>query len=142
MNPFDLIYPMFAMVLLTAVVLVSLFMSRVQAVREGKVSAHYFKTRQDGIEPESSLKRSRQFSNIFESPTLFYIACLAAMITQQAALSFVLMAWIFVLLRVMHAYIHIGRNRLRPRIAVYALSWIVLLSMWTYLAIGIALTAP
>ena len=37
-----MIYPMFAMVVLTAVVLVTLFRSRVAAVRQGRIPLAYF----------------------------------------------------------------------------------------------------
>lgn len=138
MKEFGLVYPMFAMVVLTFVVLVALFRSRVQAVSSGKVSGSYFKTYQGEVEPASSIKLSRHFANIFEAPTLFYVACLAAMVTGQSAMTFQLLAWAYVILRALHAFIHTGRNRLRPRIAVYFSSWIVLLLMWVFLVIGVA----
>ena len=111
MKAYTLIYPMSAMVLLTVVVLVSLFRSRVRAVKNGEISAAYFRTYQGEIEPESTLKLSQQFSNIFEAPTLFYVVCLAAMITAQAAPAFQLLAWVYVVLRVVHAFVHTGSNR-------------------------------
>jgi hypothetical protein len=40
--------------------------------------------------------------------------------------------------RVVHAFVHMGRNRLRPRIAVYFASWIVLFAMWLVLVAGVA----
>jgi len=138
MNGFEIIYPMLAMVILTFVVLIALFRSRVRAVRNGEVSGHYFKIYQGQGEPESSAKLSRQFTNIFESPTLFYVVCLAALATAQSTIAFQLMAWSYVLLRVVHAYIHTGKNKIRPRLTVYFASWMVLMVMWTYLAIRIS----
>ena len=46
------------------------------------------------------------------------------------------LAWMYVAARVMHAYIHLGGNRLRWRIRFYFLSWIVLLTMWICLVVG------
>jgi hypothetical protein len=69
------IYPMFAMVLLTAFVLATLFRSRVGAVRQGLVSAAYFRIYHGESEPESSAKRARHFIDIFEAPVLFYVVC-------------------------------------------------------------------
>jgi hypothetical protein len=130
------IYPMFAMVLLTAAVLVTLFRSRLRAVREGKVAAGYFKTYRGGAEPEDSVKAARHFTNLFEAPVLFYAACLAAMLTQSAGPKLQALAWIYVAARVAHAFIHLGGNKLRPRIAVYFLGWLALLAMWTCLVIA------
>jgi hypothetical protein len=131
-----LIYPMFAMVLLTFTVLIALFRSRVQSVVKGQVKASYFKVYQ-GDEPDSSLKLSRHFTNIFEAPTLFYVACLAAMLVKQNSVGFLILAWLYVALRIAHAFIHTGNNKLRPRIAVYFSSWVVLMVMWLYLLVGI-----
>ena len=138
MNSFDLVYPMFAMVLLTCGVLVALFRNRVRTVRDGEISPFFYKTYQGEVEPESSLKLSQHFSNIFESPTLFYVACLVAMMLNIDSSLYLSMAWLYVLLRAVHAYVHIGSNKLRRRIAVYFTSWIVLLLMWVHLVINVA----
>ena len=137
MGQHALIYPMFAMVLLTCIVLFALFRSRVRAVADGEVSASYFKTYSGAQEPEASAKLSRHFANIFEAPTLFYAACLAAMVTAQSSLTVQALAWTYVALRAVHAFVHTGGNKLRPRIMVYFASWVVLLTMWTVLAIGV-----
>jgi len=129
---------MFAMVLLTFIVLVALFRSRVSSVRKGEISPFYYKLYQGAVEPERSLKLSQHVANIFEAPTLFYVACLAAMITGVQSTVFLSLAWLYVSLRILHAIIHIGSNKLRRRIAVYITSWFVLLSMWVLLAVKAA----
>lgn len=137
MNDFALIYPMFAMTLLTAVVLGVMFRTRVSSVASGQVSAGFFKLYRGEEEPEASVLLSRHFRNLFEAPTLFYVVCLAAMITAQSSLALQLLAWAYVLLRVGHAYIHIVRNKLRQRINIYFASWIVLFSMWVLVTVGV-----
>jgi hypothetical protein len=137
MENFGLVYPMFAMVVLTCVVLAALFRARTQSVATGQVSASYFKTYRGGDEPDASVQLSRHFANIFEAPTLFYVVCLAAMIVNQTAWPLHLLAWMYVLLRAAHAHIHIGRNKLRPRIFVYFTSWIALLLMWVYVTAAV-----
>lgn len=134
----NMIYPMFAMVLLTATVLTILFRSRVRAVRENQVTAKYFRIYQGEVEPESIAKPARHFSNLFEAPTLFYAACLAAMVTGRTGTAIVVLAWAYVAARVVHAYIHLGSNRLRPRIRAYFASWLVLLAMWIVLVAGVS----
>ena len=134
----NLIYPMFAMVLLTAAILVTLFRSRVRAVRDKQVTAKYFRLYQGEAEPEASAKASRHFSNLFEAPTLFYVACLAAMVTGQIGTTIVALAWAYVVARLVHAYIHLGSNRLQLRIRAYFASWLVLLSMWVALVLGVS----
>ena len=132
----SLIYPMFALVLLTATVLTMLFRSRVRAVRGNLISAKYFRIYQGELEPESTAKPARHFSNLFEAPTLFYAACLAAMVTGQTGLAMVALAWLYVAARVVHAFVHLGSNRLRLRIRAYFAGWLTLLAMWVLLAWG------
>jgi hypothetical protein len=132
---------MFAMVLLTAVVLVILFRSRVAAVRKGLVSAVYFRIYQGEIEPESTAKPARHFANLFEAPVLFYVVCLAAMITNCTTIAMQVLAWIYVSTRVVHACVHLGANRLRKRIRAYFFSWLVLLAMWIYLVVGVSMSS-
>lgn len=140
MKSHALVYPMFAMVLLTFSTLARLFVTRVRFVREGAVDAAYFKTYQEGSEPEASAQLSRNFANLFEAPTLFYVACLAALAVGQSSTALTLLAWAYVLARAVHAWIHTGRNELSHRIAAYFASWAVLLAMWAWLVVG-ALTA-
>lgn len=136
-NTLAFVYPMFAMVLLTCFILAALFRARVQSVASGEVRGSYFKTYRGSEEPDASVQLSRHFANIFESPTLFYAVCLAAMITGQSSLLLYSLAWVYVLLRAAHAYIHVGKNELRPRILVYFSSWLVLLLMWVLLTVGV-----
>ncbi len=102
-----LIYPMFAMVVLTCIVLTALFRARIRFVASGQVNGSYFKTYRGGEEPDASVQLSRHFANIFEAPTLFYVACLAAIVVNQSAWPMHMLAWTYVLLRVAHAHVHI-----------------------------------
>ena len=135
MNEFSLIYPMFALFLLTAFVLGTLLRTRLGLLREGQLSVGYFQTYQGNEEPDASLVLSR---HLLESPTLFYVACLAAMVTHHATPAFHALAWTYVAARMVHSYIHTGRNKVANRASVYFLSWFVLIAMWLYLTVGIA----
>ena len=137
-NEFALIHPMFAMVLLTFGVLVALFRARSSAVARGELSAGYFKTYQGGEEPTGSVQLARHFANLFGVPTLFYAACLAAMVTGQASHAVLGFAWAYVLARCIHSFIHTGSNALYPRIGAYFGSWVMLLGLWIAVVVGAA----
>ena len=81
MTNFNLVYPMMALVLLTFGVAVVLFRARLRAVREGHTPVAYFRVFHGSAEPEFLAKPTRHYANLFEVPTLFYAACLAAMVT-------------------------------------------------------------
>jgi hypothetical protein len=139
MSGLSLVYPMLAMVLLTAVVLVMLFRSRVRMVREGLAPVSYFRTFQGSVEePEYTVKPARHFANLFEAPTLFYAGCLAAMVTGVTGTAVVVLAWGYVAMRYVHAFIHLGGNRVRHRMRAYFVGWICLLALWITVAVGVA----
>jgi len=138
MQSHSLVYPMFAMVILTVVTLGRLFAGRVAAVRAGTVDARYFKTYQEGAEPPATARLSRNFSNLLEAPTLFYVACLAAMVTSSASKLVVALAWLYVVARAIHTWIHTGSNTLNHRIAAYFCSWAVLFALWVAVVLAVA----
>ena len=139
MGQFVLIYPMAAMVLLTAIVLTRMVHGRFAGVKRGDVDARYYKTWQgENTETRGMAQNSRHFINLFENPVLFYAACLAAMITGPGTGAIVWLAWAYVGCRIAHAFVHLGANKITPRMTVYGASWVVLLAMWATLVIGVA----
>ena len=130
MDSNQLIFPMFAMVLLTFSVVARLFFARRKSVAEGKVNAEYFKVYQGGAEPEASAQLARHFANLFEAPVLFYAVVAFALITKGADTLMIVLAWLFVLTRIVHAAIHIGPNKVRWRSPAFALGFAIVVIMW------------
>ena len=136
---FVLVYPMAAMVLLTAMVLIRMVLGRVSAVRRGEVDARFYKTYQgDNSEPRTAAQHTRHFVNLFESPVLFYAGCITAMVTGQGTGVIVWLAWAYVICRLIHAFVHLGSNKIPPRMAIYGASWVVLLAIWGTLVARVA----
>jgi hypothetical protein len=138
MSELSLVYPMLALVLLTCGVLIALFRSRVRMVREGLAPVSYFRVFQGSPEPEFAAKPARHFTNLFEAPTLFYAACLTAMVAGVSGVVVVALAWGYVAMRYLHAWIHLGSNRVRHRMRAYFASWLFLVAMWIYVAASVA----
>ena len=63
---------------------------------------------------------------------------MAAMGTGYGGSLFYWLAWAYVACRVIHAFVHLGSNRIPPRMAIYGASWVVLLAMWMTLVMGVA----
>jgi hypothetical protein len=139
MSELRLVYPMLAMVLLTFIVLIALFRSRVRMVREGHAPVSYFRTFQGSQEPDYAVKPARHFANLFEAPTLFYVVCVAAMVVGVRGWPVLALAWAYVATRYLHAWIHLGGNRVRYRLRAYFTGWLVLLAMWIYVTVTVAL---
>ena len=139
MSQFALLFPMLALVLLTFGVAVALFRARKRSVREGHTPVSYFRTFQGSREPEFLAQATRHFSNLFETPTLFYAGCLAAMVADVTGGFVVVVAWAYVAARCLHAWIHLHGNRLRHRIPVFFSSFVLLLILWIHIGIVVAL---
>lgn len=135
----SMVYPMFALVLLTFAVAIGLGVSRVTALKRGQTRMRYYKLMQGDGPPEQAVKFSRNFTNLFEVPVLFY--ALGALVVGMGFNGPVLMilAWIYVALRVVHSIIHVTYNDPTHRFVAFVLSTVLLLAMWCYLIFAITL---
>ncbi|GEP06054.1 MAPEG family protein [Methylobacterium oxalidis] len=80
------------------------------------------------------------FSNQFEIPVLFFALVPLALYTRKADLIFVVMAWIFVLSRLVHAGIFVTSNHVPARFRAYMAGVAVLGLMWLLFAWRILFT--
>jgi len=85
---------------------------------------------------------SNCYQNQFQLPVLFYVLTVLAIITRHADILFVVMAWLFVLSRFVHAFIHTGSNYVRHRFNAFAAGVFILLAMWIIFAVRILLGLP
>jgi hypothetical protein len=121
--------PLFVEVALTFALLVWTGYVRVGTVRRGEVAVRDIALRQPNW-PANSTQLANAYENQFELPVLFYVLTILAWITRQADLVFVILAWVFVVLRLLHAYIHVTSNHVSRRFAFFAAGTLVLALMW------------
>lgn len=124
-----ILLPLFAQVLLTFVLVFSLAIRRQIALRTGTTRWQDVALR-EGNWPKPAMQNGYAFSNQFELPVLFYVLTILALLTKQADLLFVVMAWIFVASRIVHAYIHVTSNNVRQRGLAFITGAFVLMVMW------------
>jgi hypothetical protein len=133
-NQVAILYPVFLQVLLTIVVYGLLAVSRTRAIAGMARGLGNPDLALGRIEwPEDALKRAANQRNQFELPVLFYAVVAFALIVGGADLPMVVLAWLFVLTRFVHAAIHIGPNKVRWRSPAFALGLLVLTIMWAKL---------
>jgi len=128
-----LIYPMFAMVLLTFVVLVFTAFLRVRSVMRKDVSIDYYRVMVGHDAPERVVQVGRQLSNLFEMPVLFYVAGLAYLVLGLNSSGPVFLAWLFFLARVGHAVVHVTYNHPLHRLIVFMIGNACILAMWCWI---------
>ena len=79
------------------------------------------------------------YSNQFELPVLFYVLIAIALPLRHADLIIVVLSWIFVVTRFVHAGVFVTSNDLGQRSTVWLIGVLVLLAMWVYFALRILL---
>jgi hypothetical protein len=130
--------PLFVEVALTFVLLYWTAYLRTSALQAGEVRLGDIALRQPNW-PVRATQVANAFHNQLELPILFYVLTILAWITRHADLLFVVMAWIFVALRLVQAYIHVTDNDVRRRGLVFIVGAIVLTLMWAIFMIRILL---
>lgn len=133
--------PLFVLVLMTFVLGFWLGGLRGPAFSRGEVRAEDVDLRQPNW-PRRTMQIGYSFSSQFELPVLFYVLTILAIISKHADFLFVVMAWIFVLSRIAHAYIHTTSNNLKLRGPFYGIGAVVLALMWLIFMIRIMLGLP
>jgi len=121
--------PLFVLVLMTLVLGFWLPMVSVPLLRRGEVLPQDVDLRQLNW-PRPIQQINNCYTNQFEQPVLFYVLTILAIISKHADLLFVVMAWIYVLARLAHAYIHVTSNNVNLRGPIFGIGALVLAIMW------------
>ncbi len=124
-----ILLPLFVEVILTFVLLFTLAPLRTRDFASGAVRPQDIALRQPKW-PQRTTQFGNAFANQFELPVLFYVLTILEYVTHLAGTIFVVLAWIFVLFRILHAYIHVTSNVVRLRGGLFAMSAVVLAIMW------------
>jgi hypothetical protein len=130
--------PLFVHVVLTFVLAFWAAYLRVQAVRTRAVHPRDISLRELNWPPHVQ-KITNALQNQLELPLLFYVLTILAWLTKQADLLFVALAWVFVVLRVLHAAIHVSSNDLHQRGLLFISAGFVLAVMWTIFILRVLL---
>ena len=130
--------PVFVQVALTIVLLLWMARVRTSSVKRGETKMRDIALGQPNW-PEQPTKVANSYHNQLQLPLLFYVAVLWAWITRTADVVFVVLEWLFVLLRLGHSYVHVTSNHVPTRFKVFAGGLLVVVIMWIYFAVKIIL---
>lgn len=133
MNQTAIFWPMIVHVALIYIVYTLMGLRRRAAVKSGNARVSQFRENQN--EPAESLFFRNNLANQFEAPVLFHVVCLCLYVTNGAGVVAVVLAWLFVISRYVHTFIHVTSNRIRLRHPAFVFGVVVLLLMWVWLAL-------
>jgi hypothetical protein len=133
--------PLFVELLLTFGVMFGMMYFRTSTLSRGETRFEDISLREPNW-PRRATQFGYAFANQFELPVLFYVLTILVIITHHADLLFVLLAWIFVLMRVLQAVVHVTNNNVRMRGAYYSVGALILFIMWMIYIVRIVLALP
>ena len=131
-----ILLPLFVQVGLTFFLLFWMGHARVSAVRQREVAIPDIALGQPGW-PQRVTLIANAYHNQLQLPLLFYVLVILALFTRKADMLFVVLAWMFVTTRLVHAGIHVTSNDLRTRFFAFAVGAVILLIMWIVFALRI-----
>jgi hypothetical protein len=130
--------PVFVLVGLTFVLLLWMVGARREALVGGETKIRDIALGQPNW-PTRATQIGNCYRNQFELPLLFYILIALALPLRHADLVIVLLSWVFVVTRFVHAGIFVTSNDLGRRSLAWLAGVLVLLAMWLYFALKILL---
>jgi len=136
MNQSAIFWPMTVQVLLTLVVAVRMYHTRVAELYSRRISPQELATSRSALAASlQNVAAADNFRNLFEFPVLFFAICPILYITNGVTPLQLILAWAFVFLRIAHSFVHITYNRVIHRFRIFVLGMLSVSSMWAVFAI-------
>ena len=134
-NPIFL--PAVAMVVLTIAVWWRMYVTRIGQMKRERIHPQSVATSAQAAAKLTDSCAADNFRNLFELPVLFYLALVVAAQAGLASMTVLVLAWLFVVLRVLHSWIQCTYNKVMHRFKVYVAGGMVLWALWGVLAYGL-----
>ena len=129
-----LLYPMAFYVFYVFFLFTYIFKRRLKAVKTGELDYRYYKNYADKKSvPGHLMVLERHIDNQFQLPMIFLISCLAHLVFGQISVLTLILAWLFVISRLLHSYIHLGKNNVYNRAKVFGFGALVVVLLWVEL---------
>lgn len=130
MSDFSILVPGLLLGLYTMFFFFFMGLTRRAAIVGREISIKYYRTCDQGREPERLKVLTRHASNLLETPVLFYVGLLFIVTTGATNAFFATLAWLYLAARALHALIHLGSNNVTHRFLAFGSSMMILVVMW------------
>jgi hypothetical protein len=138
-----ILWPTVALAAFVFVVWGTLVVQRYGHIRRNPPSAADLANREAAMRYFRPVEMSgNNLANLFEMPVLYFALVPLLVLTNHADGFQVVLAWLYVLFRGLHSFIHIASRQVNPRFIVYLASCLALLAMWAGFAIQLARFQP
>ncbi|MCP3731827.1 MAPEG family protein [Sphingomonas sp. MG17] len=135
----SILWPTFALVALIFIVFLTMFVTRAGHIKRNPPKAGEFDSGDAALRYFAPIEMpANNYRNLFEMPVLYFALVPLLMITDQASDVQAMLAWLYVALRYLHSFVHIGPKKVPVRALLFALSAVVLMAMWIGFAVDLA----
>ncbi|MGA2056600.1 MAG: MAPEG family protein [Bradyrhizobium sp.] len=134
----SVLLPVFVLIGLTFALLLGMFGARRNALVSRQTQIKDIALGQSNW-PVRATQIGNCYRNQFELPILFYVLIAIALPLRHADLIIVILSWVFVVTRLVHAGVFVSSNDLGRRSIAWPAGALVLLAMWVYFALKILL---
>jgi len=134
----SVLLPVFVMIGLTFALLIGMVGARRSALVSRETKIRDIALGQPNW-PVHATQIGNCYRNQFELPVLFYVLIAIALPIRHADLIIVVLSWVFVISRLIHAGVFVSSNNLGRRSMAWLVGALVLLVMWVYFALRILL---
>ncbi len=126
-----ILQPVIVLGLLTLVMTVWMFFTRVPAMKKLKIHPQKGQDTRELRQylPSEVNRVSNNYNHLFEQPTLFYVLCFVIALMGHVDSFFVICAWLYVAIRIFHSLIQATVDIVMYRFGLFILSWLVLAVM-------------
>ena len=127
----NVVWPTFLLVALVFVMLVLMVRARLGHMKAVPPTASDFT---DGTAARTYFATvdlpANNIANLFEMPVLYFALVPLLLFTGQAGIAQALLAWIYVVTRILHSHAHVRRLGVPTRFRLFLVSNVVLAAMW------------
>ena len=138
MNSRLILVPVLVQVFLTMVVYILLNVAKARAKRRGEVDLKR-RALHDDAWPENVLQINNNIRNQFEVPVLFYVLSFMLLALDAVTWPVLVIASLFALSRVAHAYIHVGSNHVPTRRRAFVFGCVMLIVLAVIAAVDLVM---
>ncbi len=128
MQSYLILQPLMVMLLLTLVMAIWMYLTRVSAMKRLRIHPQKGQdtSKLKDLLPDEVTRISNNYNHLFEQPTVFYAVVLVIALLGHVDQVHIICAWVYTGLRIVHSLIQATVDKVYARFIVFVLSWIVL----------------
>jgi len=127
MNQIALLTPVFVLILWTFTIFLIMAYGRARFMKDPQDAAHTKDLK--GTLPAWVERTADNYNHLFEQPIAFYVVTLAVALINSIDPLLIQLAWVFVILRIIHSLVQLTFNLVLLRFTIFVVGWFIIAYM-------------